>query len=725
MSDSTLAKLNSLIKQKFKIFPVNKNEKTPIENGYRDSASYDQDQIKKWLKLYPGCNWGMILKDSGLIAIDIDPRNGGDETWFDLLITNGFTDDKEWIQETPSGGQHYIYKALPALDYKGTLGKGIDVKHKGYILVAPSSIYKKAYTSNDGELRNLPEWLLDKIIKKVPVANDEGKAKGNFTDEYLEFLVTEIKEKTSLDYNQWFSVICACKNARGEDGLKYAAIATQNQNSQSHDIALLKEKWPSIKASVFGGITERYLEKVLNDFGVDYDFSFEGEKFRSEWFEWGLGKATTKVETALEIIENEFAYIGGKFYRKTLNDGLYNLEAYTLAAVKFYFGDRPYIQQNKNGKWVEHNPIDLYKKFVNKKKFNSIYFGPPGKAKEFNLFDHFPYEAIIVGAIAGDVKWEKCLRPIKDTIKSICGGNKVACEWLVKWCAHILQHPWEHVPTVPVLYGEQGTGKTLFVESILGAMLGPFFCGLNAEEIGHRFNSDMAGKFLVCVDEAFKGDHSVQSKLKKLSGNTTMRVEYKSGGIFHIKKYFRLIMTTNSSRSVNIEKGNRRYVVFKSTITLNKKEWAHIAEEIKKKEVLEQFYKFLIEIDLKGFNPNICPDFGMGEDIVAESGDSFEQFIRDSLAEDEEYYLKWFLEKNGFTYIIPSIIFTDYTAWCGESGVRNYTTKTAFTQRVRGLFECNTFSNKNMESVTLRVDGAVIRGFKTTTNIERCLGAIS
>ena len=59
------------------LFPIKRLEKYPpcFTDNLR-LASNDPEQIKKWYKLYPGCNWGVSLKKSKLIAVDVDRKPG-------------------------------------------------------------------------------------------------------------------------------------------------------------------------------------------------------------------------------------------------------------------------------------------------------------------------------------------------------------------------------------------------------------------------------------------------------------------------------------------------------------------------------------------------------------------------------------------------------------------------------------------------------------------------
>lgn len=147
-------------------------------NGLKD-ASKDPSVIEGWWARWPDANIGIATgPDSGLIAIDVDPRHGGDESLADLEGKNGkLPDTVEAV--TGGGGNHLLYNhpgfTIPCS--VGKLGAGLDVRGDGgYIVVAPSihisgQEYEWEASShpNDMPISDAPEWLLKLIAtKKVP-----------------------------------------------------------------------------------------------------------------------------------------------------------------------------------------------------------------------------------------------------------------------------------------------------------------------------------------------------------------------------------------------------------------------------------------------------------------------------------------------------------------------------------------------------------------------------
>jgi hypothetical protein len=146
--------------------------------------------------------------------------------------------------------------------------------------------------------------------------------------------------------------------------------------------------------------------------------------------------------------------------------------------------------------------------------------------------------------------------------ENVCQGNTAAYEWLLDWMAHIIQKPWEHLDKVPAIRGEQGTGKTAFVE-IFQTLLTGYTSSMDTADITNHFNASLMNKVLVYADEAlWSGDNATLNKLKKLTGGAKIAIELKGKDKFELNNYMRLIITTNSDWCAPIEKGNRRYVIF-------------------------------------------------------------------------------------------------------------------------------------------------------------------
>ena len=138
MNNAILDSATSIAELGWKIFPCVPGGKKPItRNGFKN-ATDDYDQIVEWFDNEKGYNLGLWCGGSGLVGIDIDPRDGGEETLAKLVAELGELPPTV-TQLSPSSdhGRHLIFRH-PGHPIRATLGAGIDTRDQGYLMVTPS-----------------------------------------------------------------------------------------------------------------------------------------------------------------------------------------------------------------------------------------------------------------------------------------------------------------------------------------------------------------------------------------------------------------------------------------------------------------------------------------------------------------------------------------------------------------------------------------------------------
>lgn len=127
------------------VLPVVPNGKIPASaHGVKD-ATTDETVIRNWWETNPNYNVGIAAgKRSGIIVFDIDPRNGGDDSWNFWTNENGQADDGA-TQLTAGGGQHYLAVYDDAFR-SCKLADGVDLLSDGrYFVAYPSTIESRSY----------------------------------------------------------------------------------------------------------------------------------------------------------------------------------------------------------------------------------------------------------------------------------------------------------------------------------------------------------------------------------------------------------------------------------------------------------------------------------------------------------------------------------------------------------------------------------------------------
>jgi hypothetical protein len=121
------------------VLPIRPGTKQPhgrfVRHGFQD-ATRDPDQIDRWWTADPSAGVAVACAPSGLVVLDVDPRNAGDETFVRLERELGALPETPRVL-TPSGGQHVYFLDVVG-SYVGSAGEGIDIKSAGYVLAPPS-----------------------------------------------------------------------------------------------------------------------------------------------------------------------------------------------------------------------------------------------------------------------------------------------------------------------------------------------------------------------------------------------------------------------------------------------------------------------------------------------------------------------------------------------------------------------------------------------------------
>lgn len=158
---------------------------------------------------------------------------------------------------------------------------------------------------------------------------------------------------------------------------------------------------------------------------------------------------------------------------------------------------------------------------------------------------------------AGD--WSRLLRHINEII---CSDDPEAAEWVLDWCAHMFQKPWQKPGTCLVLRGEEGTGKGIFGR-LLADLWGAHGRHLTtAHALVSNFNGHLAGAMFIFADEAlFAGDPRIKGSLKGFITEPRVLIEPKGVDAFSMNNPARVLMATNEDWSVPADISARRFTV--------------------------------------------------------------------------------------------------------------------------------------------------------------------
>ena len=99
-------------------------------HGLND-ATIDTSRIQEWWSHWPDANVGIVTgARSGLVVVDVDPRNGGDDRLANLERTQGAL-PKTIESLTGGGGQHFFFQHPGGSIKSRPIAKGVDIKADG------------------------------------------------------------------------------------------------------------------------------------------------------------------------------------------------------------------------------------------------------------------------------------------------------------------------------------------------------------------------------------------------------------------------------------------------------------------------------------------------------------------------------------------------------------------------------------------------------------------
>jgi hypothetical protein len=163
--------------QGVEVLPLKPREKIPLgrlaPNGCK-SATTDEALITRWFEAEPHANLGIAMGGKlRLLAVDVDPRAGGDASLHDLIEAHGDAWLETFTVKTGGLGNHFLFRLPEDVEvHRAKIAPGVDIKAAGGFLVAPPSIHpngNRYEVEKNTYIAAAPAWLVEELTRPADV----------------------------------------------------------------------------------------------------------------------------------------------------------------------------------------------------------------------------------------------------------------------------------------------------------------------------------------------------------------------------------------------------------------------------------------------------------------------------------------------------------------------------------------------------------------------------
>ena len=644
------------------VFPCRPRGKEPLTpRGFKD-ATTDPATIRRWWARWPDANIGVPTGQGTFIVLDVDPRNGGDQSLFALVSQYGDLPEGPTAR-TGGGGTHSFFQPPPFPLRCRTLAPGVDLKADGGYVIMPPSIHPSGarYEWQPGAhpeeipLPPLPEWL-------CRLAQDTPQAPSNEIPEVipegcrnvtLASLAGTLRAR-GLNEEEILHVLCKVNQTRCRPPLPDREVQAIARSYARYTPGQL------VKAP-----NNQDPQTLVKDYGHAYQLwpqfhnRFRWADHMNAWMEWTgrvwrpCGEARV-AKIASDILRDTYAtqLAGAKGREDIVRLTAALREACTYsritAALAFLKGwDDIYTQAHewdtdsyllavnngtldlRTGKLRPHKPEDMITRLV------PVDYDPDAKAP----------------------LWERFLYRIMD-------GNEKLIAFLQRAVGYSLTgDTTERV--LFLLYGTGANGKTTFLETIY-TMLGDYALRTPVETLmlkpANTIPNDIArlkGARLVIASEAEAGHVLAEALVKSLTGGDTVTARFLRAEFFEFRPQCKIWLATNHKPI--IRGGEKaiwdrvRLVPFTVTIPENEQD-KRLREKLQKE--LPGILAWAVEgcLEWQRHGLGVPEEVRVATESYREEMDVLGAFIADCCV----------LDPNGRE--TAAELYRAYTRWCAEVG---------------------------------------------------------
>jgi hypothetical protein len=433
---------------------------------------------------------------------------------------------------------------------------------------------------------------------------------------------------------------------------------------------------------MFDGILsiEKLDVNILNDITKKFDVEWVEKKHANEIFipeNWkdpelileqeikdsNLMYAKLKLE-----FEKENCFVRSPLCYVSLIGGEYIL--YSHEKFKILHQASPLVKNDEN-KYIRF--ITKWLLDEKKRTYDLFEFEPynkEGPSKCTNKFNKFVPFSFTKEYVEPDMDFID--KYVNTLIYNLCGGEKDAYQYLLKYIASLIQFPSLQCEQAVVMLGKEGVGKdqlTFLIECMLDNQNYSTKTS-DVDLLFGSFNSEAEHKIMIQLNEA--SNSSAVEYLEKFKDKTTAKyilINPKGVTPYKTKNCMRLFIASNNKKPVILSENDRRFFVIKSTNVLLQDIvfFKAFTDGLNDRDIVGGIFHYFNNMDLEGFNTRTIPKTEIKKSMILENRPPLICFLQDFLDTIDPpscVYTKdhnWFLKKTDFR--------KKYIKYLGDSGL--------------------------------------------------------
>lgn len=195
---------------------------------------------------------------------------------------------------------------------------------------------------------------------------------------------------------------------------------------------------------------------------------------------------------------------------------------------------------------------------------------------------------------------------------NLCSCSDEHYQYLIKYLAHLLQHPFQKTGVFLMLFGASGIGKGVLMQC-LGTVLGSMMYHNKSIDVSRKFNDEFHGKSLLFFDELVLNDESY-NWLKTAVTEKSQRTEQKFRKAEDTQSFWNCVGASNQNElgKINMNATDRRFY-FPECLKTKSQPHLELAKkvgelsELQSCQLRKAFCFFLLNVDISDFDPTKFP----------------------------------------------------------------------------------------------------------------------